>query len=229
MKKIIMIVAGVSLMLAVFGCAGIGARAMVQGLPVMANVPKNKIIPAGFVPVHIQNPDLLSQEVCLFEGSTSVQIIPDGERGGWKYSRPAFACYLVEGANSESNWYGYSQIALPRNFSFVVASRIIGVFGGKGQPYFQYYRTGADPFAQTYTSITPTQQYVNCGALVQLQRQLSSVQSLNITVDIDFRPIGAAITNRLGNAVYGGSSSRRSYAEERQHRKDFNDGYFENK
>ena len=207
MRKIMMVVVAMVTALGLVGCAGT-ARYSPHLDPARANnfttVSKAKASkPAGLVPVHIQNPDLLSQEVCLFEGNTTVTIIPDTRSGGWKYSRPAFACYRVGGANSENNWYEYAQIYLPRNFSFVVSSRIIGVFGGKGQPYFQSYRTGANPFAQTYTSITPAQRQVTCGALVQLQRQLSSVQPLNVAVDIDFRPIGAAITDGLTKSVYG--------------------------
>jgi hypothetical protein len=157
---------------------------------------------AGMVPVHIANPDLLSQEVCLFEGSTDVTVIPDARTGGWKYSRPAFACYRVSGANSESNWYEYNQIWLPRNFTFVVASRINGIWG-QGKPYFQYARTGNDPFAMTYHSVTPVPRPVSCGTLVHLLRQSTSVQSFNIRVDIDTRPVGAAITGKLTKAVYG--------------------------
>ena len=173
-----------------------------QYSPKPASVTSN-VVPTEYVPVHIQNPGLLSQEVCLFEGATSVQVVPDAKRGGWMYSRPAFACHKVGGANSENNWYEYSHIMLPRNFHFIVASRIIGVFGGKGTPHFQSYRTGNDPFTVTYTSITPTRRQVSCGALVQLQRQPSSVQPLNIQVDLDLRPLGAAITDGVTRAVYG--------------------------
>lgn len=195
MKRIMMVAAIIMLLT---GCGGIQVRDSSMIAPPKINVAP----PAGYVPVHIQNPDLLSQKVCFFEGSTSVQVIPD-PRGGWKSSRPAFVCYRVEGANSENNWYGYSQIFLPRNFNFVVSSQIIGVFGGENWPSFQSYRTGANPGAQSYTSITPSRRQEICGALVHLQRQPSSVQPFNVNIDIDFRPIGAAITNGLTNTIYG--------------------------
>lgn len=156
----------------------------------------------GMVPVHIENPDLLPQEVCLFEGSTRVDVIPDAKKGGWMYSRPAFACYRIEGANSENNWHEYSQVMLPRNMSFVAVARVNGILG-QGRPYFRHFRTGSDPFAVRYWSVTPTPRPVDCGALVRLHQQPSSVQPMNIRVDIDTRPIGVAITNKLTEAVYG--------------------------
>ena len=195
MKRMINIFLAVMMLSILAGCAGTA-----RNLSIMAPS-RNNVVPTGYVPVHFQNPDLLSQEVCLFEGNTNVAVIPDA-RGGWKYSRPAFACYRVEGANSENNWYGYTQIYLPRNFSFIAVSRINGIWG-KGQPYFQSFRTGSDPFAVTYYSVTPVQRQVNCGALVQLQRQPTSVQRLDIKVDLDLRPIGATIANGLTEAIYG--------------------------
>jgi len=191
------------LAVAVMFMVGCGGAAIRNSSGMVSTLPKSNVVPAGFVPVHIQNPDLLSQEVCFFEGSTSVQLIPDSRHGGWMYSRPAFVCYRVDGAHSENNWYGYSQVMLPRNFNFVVASRIIGVFGGKSRPNFQFYRTGDNPYAQTYVSVTPIQREVSCAALVQLLRQPTSVQSSNVQIDLDLRPLGAAIANGLTNAAYG--------------------------
>jgi len=202
MRKIIMVVMGMMVaMLMLIGCAGT-ARYSPHLDPARAKNFTTVKKPAGAVPVHIENPDLLSQEVCLFEGNTSVAVIPDSRRGGWMYSRPAFACYRIGGANSENNWYEYAKIMLPRNTSFVLAARINGIMG-QGRPYFRSFRTGGDPFAVTYSSVTPFQRYVSCGALVRLYQQPSSVQPMNVKVDIDFRPLGAAITGGLIKAAYG--------------------------
>ena len=158
---------------------------------------------AGWVPVHIENPALGEQQVCFFEGSTPVRIIPDAKTGGWKYSRPAFTCITVAGANSRHNWREYTRIDLPRNFSFTWAARQSVIFLGQSQPYFGWGRTGANPYAMTYWSVTPSHSQVSCGGFVRLADKPSSVRPLYAEIEIDFRPIGAAITQGLTNAIYG--------------------------
>ena len=157
---------------------------------------------AGLVPVHLENPSLLSQEVCIFEGGPAIKLVPGTRPGEWQYSRPPFVCYEVDRANSKNNWHKYAEIYLPRNASFILVGRERW-FLGLDAPYFVSFRTGNDPYAVRYWSVTPAQREVYCGALVRLRTRPASSRPLNIKIDIDARPIGAAITNRLTEAIYG--------------------------
>jgi len=168
---------------------------------------------AGMVPVHIENPDLEKQQICFFEGSTSVRLIPDAQNGGWKYSRPAIGCIQVGGANSRNNWYEYVSVGMPRNFNFVWAARH-GIIDWQsllsnrlpspwGPPYFGYGRTGSDPYSVRYRKNTPSGGDVYVGGLIRLQQEPSSVRPLIVNIDIDTRPYSAAIAEGLTEAAYG--------------------------
>lgn len=160
---------------------------------------------AGLVPVLFENPSLIPQEVWIFEGSTPVDLIQDKRTGGWMFSRMAVAHLEVGGANSESNWYEYRKISLPRNSHFVIAARSKGIFGG-GYPEFYHIKTGHHAGNYRYTLIMPTRPAVAVGGLVRLHETPFSPFGrgpLNIEWTIDARPIGAAITKEFTNAIYG--------------------------
>jgi len=207
MKKIMMVVLA---MMWLAGCSGMPVKSSSN----MTNAPR--IItqpPAGFVRVDIQNPDLEKQKVCFFEGSTMVQLIPDAKKGGWKYSRPAFFCLEIGGANSSINWHEYASVELPRNFSYVWAAqhRIIDVksllsnreYSPWGFPYYGAGRTGSSPDAIRYWMTTPSGGETYAGGLIRLNQKQSSVRPLFVNIEIDTRPYSAAITRGLTEAVYG--------------------------
>ncbi len=160
---------------------------------------------AGLVPVDIQNPSIISHEVFIFEGSATVEIVPDQRDGGWMFNRPAFAKFRIKGANSERSWHEYERIYLPRNTSFVIASRTLGIFGAS-YPEYYYLRTGPNPGSYEYTLVTPSYPRVYSAGLVTLREKIVSPFGpgpLHIEFTLDARPLGRAITNGLTNAIYG--------------------------
>jgi len=164
------------------------------------------VIQGGVVPVDIQNPALLEQEVLIFWGSDPVEIIPDARTGGWMYSRPAIKALRIGMAHSESNWHNYVRVMLPRNSSFVLAGRTMN-FWGKGSPYFIGFSTGSTPFVYRYTTVTPYMSPSEAGGLVMLQNRpimpFGSGGPLRIEYTIDLRSIGRGIANGITNGIYG--------------------------
>jgi hypothetical protein len=195
-----MVIVAMTLASMIIGC---GARAKYTQSENFSGSSQSRQAIAGEVPVHIDNPALGKQQVCFFEGSTPVRIIPDAKTGGWKYSRPAFTCITVAGANSRYNWHEYTRIDLPRNFSYTWAARQSVIFLGQSEPYFGWGRTGSNPYAVRYWSVTPSRSQVSCGGLIRLADKPTSVRPLYAEIEVDFRPIGAAITRGLTNAIYG--------------------------
>ena len=162
------------------------------------------VIVGGMVPVDVENPSLLEQEVLIFAGSDPVDVIPDPRNGKWMYSRPAFKAFRIGSANSENNWHRYARIMLPRNSSFVLAGRTMN-FWGKGSLYFVYFSTGSNPFAVRYTMVTPSYPPAEAGGLVMLQIQpiMPFGQGpMNIEYTIDLRSVGQGIANGITNQIY---------------------------
>jgi len=162
------------------------------------------VIQGGLVPVDIQNPCSLEQEVLLFWGSSRVDIIPD-PRGGWMYSRPAFKLLVVGPAHFESNWHEYVRLMLPRNSSFILAGQTMNGWG-KGSPYFVGFSTGPNPFSYRYTMVMPSYPTAEAGGLVTLQFRpimpFGPALNLHFTIDvgaigISGRPIANGVTNLL--------------------------------
>lgn len=158
----------------------------------------------GWVAVDIDNPSLLRQEVLVFEGGTSVQMVPDSRTGGWMYSRPALAHFVIGGANSSSNWHQYERLMLPRNASFTLVSRTLNLWGA-GPPEFYSFRVGSDPYAVRYTRIAPSYPQANAGAVVLLTDRPAAPFGngpLNIEYVIDMRLVGQAFTGAATKALF---------------------------
>lgn len=200
----------VVMMLLLVGCGGVRVK---DSSNLLAPPRITTEQPAGLVPVDIENPDLGKQQVCFFEGSTVVRLIPDAKSGGWKYSRPSFGCVEIDGANSSNNWYRYLGVSLPRNFHYVWAARqrvidLKSLFSDRkpslwGFPYYGSGRTGSSPDSIRYRMVVPSGGDAYVGGLIHLTRQQSSVRSVDINIEIDTRSYSAAITKELTEAVYG--------------------------
>jgi hypothetical protein len=125
----------------------------------------------GLVSIDIENPSLFEQEVWIFEGSTLVEMVPNNHNG-WMFSRPAIMFFTIDSANSENNWHEYLTIFLPRNTSFVLASRTKNIWG-MGWPEFYHFRTGPNPGYYQYVRVVPSQPRVSCAGLVTLRERVS--------------------------------------------------------
>ena len=160
---------------------------------------------ADWVPIDFENPALLEQEVFVFEGSGTLEIVPNLQSGGWELNRKPLAYFRVGRAKSLS-WYEYETIMLPRNSSFAVASSTVN-FWGKGWPVFYYFSTGSNPGACEYTRVTPSNPRVYAGGYpVRLENQPLAPFGpgpLRLEYTIDTRPLGRAIKDALTGAIYG--------------------------
>lgn len=166
-------------------------------------------IVGGLVPVDIQNPSPLEQEVIIFWGSDRVDVVPDPRTGGLMYSRPAATkSFRVGGANSANNWHNYVTITLPRNSSFILAGQTEN-FWGKSSPYFVYFSTGSTPFSYRYNRVMPSYLPAEAGGLVTLQHRPImpfGPGPLQIEYIIDTQAIGLSgrpIAREITNKIYG--------------------------
>ena len=202
MKRVMVVIAAAFLATSLISCAGNRSAMNRSTAKITSASPAKYFVPVqkvGWVPVDIQNPSLLDQEVYVFEGSTRVELIPDAEKGGWMFSRPPFAYFKVRGANSKNNWHEYERLMLPRNSEFVFASQTFNAWGA-GWPEFYGLRTGSDPGVYQYRMVTPSNPSAYCAGLITLREKAVSPFGdgpMRLERTIDLRSLGRGIVGSL--------------------------------
>lgn len=174
-------------------------------------------IPAGYVPLVVENPELQDQVYAIFYGGQEVRIITNPQ-GGEMFNRPPLVFSFKEGdeikqtaalyipkANDRS-WATYQIIRLPKNSNFMIVSQKI-TFWGTSPPVFIFVSTGDNSWAREYFERGPTSVRGKAGGFVSLvnNEPLAGFGSgpLQLRKTFDLTWVGSYSADRLTNWIFG--------------------------
>lgn len=175
-------------------------------------------IPAGYVPLVVENPELENQVYMVFLGGQEVKIVPNPQ-GGEMFNRPPMVFIVTDGdtvkrehrffipkADDRFSNLTYRKIWVPRSSNFVIITQKVKL-GMTSSLAFIYASTGEHSQAREYTERSLLVYRGKAGGFVSLANNEPLVGfgsgPLQLRKTFDLTWVGSYVADRLTGWIFG--------------------------